>query len=137
MNEHRHSEAGASAVEFALILPVLALLVFGAVEFSLALYDKAMITNASREGARAGIVSQDPRMTPTEIGAVVNKYCKDHLVTFGTSNDPVVSVTPGTNFGDDLTVAVTYNYGFLILPNLVTGLVGPINLSATTVMKME
>ena len=45
---------GASAVEFAVVLPLL-VLPFGIIEFSLALYDKAMITNASREGARAGI----------------------------------------------------------------------------------
>jgi Flp pilus assembly protein TadG len=61
------SYRGASAVEFAIILPILILLVFGIIEFSLALYDKAMITNASREGARAGIVAQIPRVTDTEI----------------------------------------------------------------------
>ena len=48
------SQSGASAVEFAIVLPILVLLVFGIIEFSVAFYDKAMITNASREGARAG-----------------------------------------------------------------------------------
>ena len=49
-------QEGASAVEFAIILPLLLILVFGIIEFSILFYDKAMITNASREGARVGIV---------------------------------------------------------------------------------
>ena len=49
-------QKGVAALEFAIILPVLLLLTCGIIEFSVALYDKAMITNASREGARAGIV---------------------------------------------------------------------------------
>ena len=59
------NQTGASAVEFAIVLPILVLLVFGIIEFSVALYDKAMITNASREGARAAIVFRVPpsRMT--------------------------------------------------------------------------
>ena len=49
-------QKGAVAVEFALILPVLVLLLFGIVEFSLLMYNKQILTNASREGARYGIV---------------------------------------------------------------------------------
>ena len=52
----RRNQRGASAVEFALILPILICVLFGIVEFGLLMYDKAVITNASREGARAGIV---------------------------------------------------------------------------------
>lgn len=43
------SQKGASAVEFALVLPLLMLILFGIIEFSLLMYNKAMITNASRE----------------------------------------------------------------------------------------
>ena len=57
------NQRGASAIEFAIVFPLLVLLLFGIIEFSLILYDKVMITNASREGARAGIVVQLTRMT--------------------------------------------------------------------------
>jgi len=76
-NEKR---TGVSAVEFAIVLPLLILVLFGIIEFSLILYDKAMLTNASREGARAGIVTA-PRVTPGEIDGIVKKYCQNHLVT--------------------------------------------------------
>lgn len=134
------NQRGAAAVEFAIVLPVLVLLVFGIIEFSLALYDKAVITNASREGARAGIVAQAPRVTDASIRTVVKNYCSNYLITFGihtTVVDGDISITPAVRdtFGTDLTITVTYPYTFLVLPKLMT--IGPINLSATTVMKME
>ena len=46
------NQDGVAAVEFAIILPFLVILIFGMIEFSLVLYNKAMITNASRVGAR-------------------------------------------------------------------------------------
>ena len=45
-------EKGASAVEFALVLPVLVLLVFGIVQFGILFYDYISITHAAREGVR-------------------------------------------------------------------------------------
>jgi Flp pilus assembly protein TadG len=132
------NQKGVAAVEFALILPILVLLAFGIIEFSLILYDKAVITNASREGARAGIVSQSPRVSDGEIETVVDNYCKNYLVTFSTGTDPVTTVGwGGASFGDDLTVNVSFSYSFLVLPQFVSGVTGPINLTATTVMKLE
>ena len=50
---HR-SESGASAVEFALIAPVLIMLLFGTTTAGLAYSDHVSVTNAVREGARYG-----------------------------------------------------------------------------------
>src|ERR1700758_4127008 len=63
-------QAGVAAVEFAIVLPVLLLIIFAIVELGIALYDKAVITNASREGARAGIVLKSPKPTATDIQTV-------------------------------------------------------------------
>lgn len=49
-------EKGVSAVEFALLLPVLVLIIFVIIEGGLVLYNQQVITNASREGARVGIL---------------------------------------------------------------------------------
>ena len=129
---------GASAIEFALVLPVLVLLIFGIIEFSILLFDKAVITNASREGARAGIVYADPRPTDAQISAVVNTYCSDHLITFGSATLPVTTFPiRGASSGDTLSVRVQYQYDFLVLPNFLSSLTGGINLVAETVMRME
>ncbi|HOG89211.1 MAG TPA: TadE/TadG family type IV pilus assembly protein [Smithella sp.] len=130
------NERGVSAVEFALILPVLVLILFGIVEFGLILYNQQVITNASREGARAGILFASTRPTEQEIKDVVANYTSDHLVTFqnGTSSNPTVPTGPCTAFGSNLTVTVTYQYTFLMLDNL--GFTGP-NLTASTTMRCE
>lgn len=48
----RGSDDGASLVEFALILPVFTMLLFGMITVGLALNDKQQMTHATREGAR-------------------------------------------------------------------------------------
>jgi Flp pilus assembly pilin Flp len=52
---HR-DEGGAAAVEFALLLPLIVLLLFGIIEFGLAFNTRIQATNAAREGARMAIV---------------------------------------------------------------------------------
>lgn len=51
---------GQSMVEFALILPIFLLLVFGAVDLGRAVFYQSLLDNAVRDGARLGIVDQDP-----------------------------------------------------------------------------
>ena len=136
MKRKHQKQRGTSIVEFAIVLPMLIILLLGIVEFGFALYDQAVITNASREGARAGIVAQNPRKTSADITAIVNNYCQTYLISF-TENDPVTTVAGGGSFPNPLTVTVTYNYGFLALPNFLVDLTGPISLSASTVMLME
>ncbi|MGH9165359.1 MAG: TadE/TadG family type IV pilus assembly protein, partial [Acidimicrobiales bacterium] len=48
----RRDQRGAAAVEFALVLPLLLILVFGIVEFGRAYSAKISLTAAAREGAR-------------------------------------------------------------------------------------
>jgi Flp pilus assembly protein TadG len=137
---------GASAVEFAIILPLLVLLVFGIIELSFALYDQAMITNASREGARFGILYRVPAVTDAEITSVVDNYLGSHLVTFGGKRSPssspvsgatVIVTRTGVSPGGDLKVRVGYTYSFLVLPKVTPGLGDGINMAGETVMRME
>ena len=138
MKGRSRSETGASAVEFAIVLPILVLLIFGITEFSVALYDKTMITNASREGARAGIVFRVPSVTDGEITNIVNNYLGSSLITFGAPVSANTTVTrAGYNPGDELKVTVNYAYTFLIIPSFVVSLSGGINMVAETVMRME
>ena len=140
----RKDQRGASAVEFAIILPLLVVFMFGIIEFGLVLYDKAVVTNASREAARAGIVFRpDPRFDETYIQNVGLNYCSSWLVTFGSS--PGLTVTapnPCTNSGDELVVTVNYQYEFLLIPDFLTAffsgtMPGSIDVSAVTKMRCE
>jgi Flp pilus assembly protein TadG len=131
-------QKGVAAVEFALILLPLVLLIFGAIEFTTALYDKAVITNASREGARAGIVYDDPRRSNSDIVDAVSRYCSDNMISLGGDSDISTQIIRGGDTaGDPLTVRVTYTYNFLVLPNFITSLAPGITMEAETVMRME
>ena len=144
MRRVMRAREGVTAIETALLLPLLLIILFGIIEFSILFYDKAMITNASREGARVGIAfCFDPATGRThppdsEIIAAVNQYCQNFLITFGSASAPNTAIArTGNGAGDSLTVRVTYTYDFLVLPNFLTSLGGAINLDATTVMRLE
>ena len=62
-------ERGAAAVEFALLLPVLLLLVFGIIDFGRALNAQITLTQAAREGARLAAVGQPNVVGRTQAAA--------------------------------------------------------------------
>lgn len=74
-NRCRNSR-GAVAVEFALVLPLLGMLVFGIVSFGLAFSDKVALANAIREGSRFGAstAASDPNWGTTVVDRTVQLY---------------------------------------------------------------
>jgi len=151
----RIGEKGAAAVEFAIILPLLVLIVFGTIEFSLMMFNKQVITNAAREGARAAIIWKSPRLNDDQVRAVVNQYCSQNLITFGEDSGPEIDICPDyessticpRNNGTEtlpqrkdaasetpVYVTVTYKYDFLVLANLGFE---QVHIKTVSVMKME
>jgi Flp pilus assembly protein TadG len=129
------------------------LLVIGMVEFGVLFYNKAVITNASREGARAGIVFRgDGTVTPpicvavpnSEIQTAVNNYVQSRIINFGSTTSVNTQVTrTGTSPDCDLnrasggvTVLVSYAHTYLALPNFI-GLGNSITINAATTMRRE
>ncbi|HEX9034611.1 MAG TPA: TadE/TadG family type IV pilus assembly protein, partial [Streptosporangiaceae bacterium] len=62
-------DRGATVVEFALLLPVLLLMVFGIIDFGRALNAQVTITQAAREGARLDALNQPNVVTRTKAAA--------------------------------------------------------------------
>lgn len=137
---HGRNMSGAAAVEFALIFPLLLLVVFGAIEFGTALYDKAVITNASREAARAGVVLRTPPLTSTQIRQVALNYCQDRLVTYGaaaTCTVPATFSVCASATGTPLAVQVSYDFNGLVVGPLLRPFIGTLTLNALTTMLCE
>lgn len=153
-------EDGTSVVEFAIIAPLLFVILFGIIEFGVLLYDKAMITNAAREGARAGIVYDtnlrdqdgviDDIALSTQVQSSVNNYLGGKLISFVgepsvTVPLPTVSDENGDSIlssGDSLKVTVNFVYQFLVFSRVIDLIGGgnfgdSINLQAVSVMRLE
>ena len=130
---------GGAAVEFAMLLPVLMALFMGTVEMGLILYNKAVLTNASREGARAGIVLRNPKPTVAEIADVVLQKSQSSLISLLPADPPQVTVLQSSPavWPNTLQVSVQYTFkGYVV--GAVTQVLGSATvIQASTVMVNE
>ena len=136
---------GVAAVEFAIVLPLLLLIVFGIIEFGFLLYDQAVITNASREGARKGVVyaiEQNASGASTaqdyaaSLGTLISlNRASAPTCASGNTNPCATAIDVNGDFasGHKLQVTVYYNFGSFLLDPII----GTKPLSATTVMTYE
>ena len=138
------SERGAELIEFALILPLIVVLLMGIFDFGLAFQRYEVITNAAREGARLG--SLQGAYTETDIQNRVNAYCVNAGLPGGcpTGNVTVnrnTTITVGANSQAAVQVIVNYPHYFSFLGpamRLISGgTFGTINLRATSTMRCE
>jgi len=130
-------------VEFALVLPMFILLLFALVDFGRAFFTWQVVTNASREGARAGAVQSTAAAIDTKI---YQSFCSAWPDPDSCALDPGRLIINKSGVqqarGDQVTVALTYNFDYVTpigaILNLITGgtLAEP-TISATTSMRLE
>jgi Flp pilus assembly protein TadG len=114
------------------------MVLFGIIDVSMILSDKAVITNASREAARAGIVLRTTPWTSAQIQAVALNYTQNNLVTGGTPTAASAVASYGSQTsGSPLKVTVTYTYRGLMLGSIASAITGPVTITAVTVMNYE
>jgi Flp pilus assembly protein TadG len=115
------NEKGASAVEFALVLPIFIMLVFGIFQFGIAFNNWIAITHAAREGARL---------------AVVGQYDEQRVIDSAPSVDIQSISVSGQDgaVGDPVTVTVTGNVLNINIPFVNNW---PVTLKSTAVMRLE
>jgi Flp pilus assembly protein TadG len=106
-------ERGQALTEFALVLPIIALLLFGVIQFGIAFNNYLTLTDAVRAGARKGAVA---RHLTTNREAAIEQTVVDAATDLkGTGLDVTVSVDPGWEQGADVTVTATYPYDIKLL----------------------
>jgi hypothetical protein len=148
------AEHGSIAVEFAIIFPILTLLVFGVIDFGHAWYMRHLMSDASREGVRYGTRyqtvtgSSNSRLLPRNLTPSVTDYV---LNTWGLKNrlpadaDPHVlpsgPAATETNAsilaGEDYIVTITATKTWFVLGSLIPGFGDSKILSVTTTMTCE
>ena len=144
-------QEGAAAVEFALCLIPLLLIVAGIVDFGESWYMQSVLATASREGARYATRYQTnsttgARLIPNALVPTIQNYV---LTTAGYNltsllpSNAAPTVTPGGagyttgTAGTSVSVKVTAKKYWLFLNNLIPGLTNPQVLASTTTMACE
>jgi Flp pilus assembly protein TadG len=110
-------DRGSAAVEFALLLPVLLLLLFGVIDFGRAINAQITLTQAAREGARLASVGQSS----------TNVVSRTQSAATGLSPVTVTvtsSCPTGAGTGTDAVVQASYTYSFITPVGAIAGLFG-------------
>lgn len=103
-------ERGAAAVEFALVLPLLVLLLVGIAEFGRAYHIQATLSGAAREGVRVMALRNDPAAarSATRSAALPVALSDGQIAVTPTSCAATGLTSPGT-----ATVTATQNITFI------------------------
>ena len=131
----RRRTQGTSMVEMVFVTPLLLMLLFGIAEFGVAFGQWQTLSNAAREGARAGIVFRLP-CNGGAVQAEIASAVTTAAASMGISSPSVTSSGECTGSGTPLTVNATVPYAFQVLPGLA-GVPASINLVASSVMRNE
>jgi hypothetical protein len=127
----RRRQAGQSLVETALVLPVLLLILMGIFDFGRAIFAFNTVSNAAREAARLAIVDQ-------KVSAIEDEAKRSALgldpnevdITFALPDCPGPVVI-------GCTAQVKVDYEWQAITPIIGSVVGPIQLSSTTEMRVE
>ncbi len=88
--KHQRNRRGAEAVEFALILPILVLLVFGSIDYGLYFWQQARATNAILSAMRIGGMTPPP---DAELGAGTCSTCVSAVEASAVANLAAIGIT--------------------------------------------
>jgi Flp pilus assembly protein TadG len=101
-------EEGQTMVEFAIVLPVLCLLLFGIIQFGILFNNYLTLTDAVRAGARKAAVSGP--LGAAGATAATTQAVKDSASDLDQSKLTPINVTSTWDHGDGVTVHAEYPY---------------------------
>jgi len=104
------SERGQSLTEFALALPILALLLFAVIQFGIVFNNYVTLVDATRAGARKGAVGREQQNPAGAVATEVRASARDLK-----QSDLNVTVTSTWQPSADVTVTATYPYSISLL----------------------
>ncbi len=138
---------GTQVVEFAILLPVLLLLVFGIIDFGRGFFSWVIITNGAREGARAAAVGKTTDVVVNKVAYAVGGLYVTQVTSGACSITEGALCITGGNIGgypdEPVTVTVKYNFRFIVLPKIMSWVGisslpnGVMPLTAQSTMRLE
>lgn len=119
----REDQRGQAAIEFALTIGFLVILLVSMLEMTIFLYNYAVLTDAAKEGVRYAIVHGASRTPASSTQDVINTVKAFAAASLHSTSGMTVNVNYATddNPGSEVDVNVSYNYQPLFLttwPNI-------------------
>lgn len=146
----RSSDAGADLVEYALLAPVLTLVLFGIADFALLFQSYEVVSGAAREGARMGVLACE---APSPANCYSATDIQNRVAAFVDAGLPAnhatpvtvaacASVDPGAGgpvfIAERVTVTYTYQFKFIgPVASLVGGSFTSVPMTAVSTMRRE
>jgi Flp pilus assembly protein TadG len=139
-------ERGQTLVEFALILPIFVLVLFGIFDLGRAVYAYNTVNNAAREAVRLAIVDQNvPAVRDRAVDMSVSlavadadvsvKFLEADYTGNGTTNACASGGDPGPRIGCIAEVEVTYHYA--AATPIISSLIGKLTLVGSSQQPVE
>jgi Flp pilus assembly protein TadG len=143
----RHRSRGQALVEFALVLPIALLVLFGVFDVGRLVFVYTGLTNGAREGARMAIVNQDvgsveKRVQDSSFGSTISNvgdladpvvayYKEDPNLDDPTANPKCTTIVTGC------VAVVTARVDWSALTPIIGSIIGPITLTGRSELPVE
>src|SRR5262245_62006632 len=105
------NQRGVAMVEFAMLLPLLTVLLIGILDFGLILREHQLLQNAAREGARFSSLPQNSGSVST-VKSVIKTYLSQENITITDADitvDQAYSINLGDVFASGTKITVSYS----------------------------
>jgi Flp pilus assembly protein TadG len=131
----RRGERGAAAVEFAMVLAPLMLLLMGTVDWGYYFFVRGVVTNAAREGARAGAIVPNATTSQSVANAQAITVATAYLANVGMTAANVTNC-PDPAPGGSASVCVAIDYPVGSVTGFLAGMM-PGTASVKAIMRLE
>ncbi|MBL0747478.1 TadE/TadG family type IV pilus assembly protein [Nocardioides baculatus] len=140
-SRNTRDERGASAVEFALVVVPLLMVIAGIINFGVVFAQQLALDNAVRAGARAGVVDTGKNLTTETTNqwdstAIAKSQTSGFAVTFPTNTGGVGTTCKGSTYGKNMVVRGEVTSKFLF-PWPLPGMGQTITLSSQAEFQCE
>jgi Flp pilus assembly protein TadG len=129
-SSRKASDRGSVAVEFALVLPALLLILFGIIDFGRALNAQITLTGAAREGVRLAALGYPNAAVQSRVAAAAPSLS-------GVTTTVVASCTAGAGPTANAQVNVSYSFSFITPIGAIISYIGGSGLGAPLVLTAQ
>lgn len=136
----RCQESGQGLVEFAIVLPLLVLLIFALFDAGRAVIFYSELTNAARVGARVAMVNQSDDATCVSGERTFKCAVAELTVALGITPESIQDLTiSGSDCAllGNCSATVTLTHPFVPVTPVISDLIGPFGFTASATMQIE